>query len=281
MPTRMHNIDALRAIAALTVLFQHVSGDIWRAFPASLPYLKPVALDLFDWGRFGVVLFFLISGYVIPLSFTGPSPLQKFVISRIFRLYPAFWLSIVAMVGALHLNGVNLLPTQIAANVTMAYPLFGQAAINGVFWTLIIEVMFYIACFILFAAGQLESPKVVGALALLGIMSVVGPSVILGRQTLPLHGYFLSFLLLGSLIRQTHARLPHAKQLACLVAFAIIAALPIVSSLNAGRPTAFSYSTDMGVALSIIAAGALFIASWSPVFSSLPRFLLELGAWSF
>ena len=75
-------------------MLQHVAERIIFADPASGSILRPAFLDLFNAGRFGVALFFLISGFVIPFSFKEPRPLLRFALSRFFRLYPAYWLSL-------------------------------------------------------------------------------------------------------------------------------------------------------------------------------------------
>ena len=85
MQGRLQYIDAMRGIAALLVVLQHALAE---AFPASplLEYVSP--------GRFGVVLFFLISGFVVPFSIKGERPIASFVVNRAARLLPALWLSI-------------------------------------------------------------------------------------------------------------------------------------------------------------------------------------------
>jgi peptidoglycan/LPS O-acetylase OafA/YrhL len=87
--------------------------------PKDTVWLKTIGLDYFDWGRFGVVLFFLISGFVIPYSFSGQAPLRKFVVSRLFRLYPAFWLSVLGTVAVIYFSGGIINVRQVLANLSM------------------------------------------------------------------------------------------------------------------------------------------------------------------
>ena len=91
---RYEYLDVLRGIAVIAVCFMHVTGYIYRTYGNNHP-LSPM-LDFFvvssvDWGRFGVVLFFLISGFIIPNSLKPGSSLGRFFVSRMFRLYPVFW----------------------------------------------------------------------------------------------------------------------------------------------------------------------------------------------
>src|SRR6218665_2704395 len=98
MPTaqRFAHIDSLRALAALLVLWMHSSGNLWMFSAPSMQHKLFDIAYLLDFGRLGVVLFFAISGFVIPSSLSGnkADKCWRFVIKRLFRLYPLYWLSI-------------------------------------------------------------------------------------------------------------------------------------------------------------------------------------------
>ena len=147
---RLNNIDALRGLCALLVVFSHLlpsfsilGAGLWQSHPNF--YL--------DLGRIGVAAFFLISGYVIPFSVPrGDKPLTKFWIARCFRLWPAYWVSIVLAI----LIGASLIPLtfkNVAFNLTMLQKFIGIQDILGVFWTLQIELVFYFLITAMIAAG--------------------------------------------------------------------------------------------------------------------------------
>jgi len=146
---RLAYLDALRGIAALLVVFTHMYvplfGKVWL-----LDYL-------FDPGKLGVLWFFMISGVVIPFSLKpGPDGPRRFVISRVMRLYPAYWLSLLVFLSLLQLTGALLPPwPQIVANLSMMQTAMGFDDVIGLYWTLFIELVFYALCLLLFVGGKL------------------------------------------------------------------------------------------------------------------------------
>lgn len=180
MSRRLEHVDGLRGVAALLVLYQHLAE--YCAAGAAPGSWAQGHLDLLftycDLGKVGVVAFFAISGFIVPYSFVGERPQAGFVLSRFFRLYPAYWLSLVAAVILLPLLGLPAFsPLQVLVNVTMLQELLGQKDVLGVYWTLLIELLFYGSCMVAFGWGILRSPSriavVVGlllALALIGAL---------------------------------------------------------------------------------------------------------------
>ncbi len=101
-------------------------------------------------GVTGVVLFFLISGYIIPFSAREPFDPGRFLVRRLFRIYPLF-LAALAMVTVLGICGVLSEWNDLAAaglerwlpNLLLVQELVGARPILGVSWTLIIEFVWY------------------------------------------------------------------------------------------------------------------------------------------
>lgn len=165
---RIDYLDGLRGVAALVVAVQHIVETIMIANPASRPMLQPEFLDYFNAGRFGVALFFLISGFVIPFSFREPSPIRGFVISRFFRLYPAYWLSLaLALLVLLPLAGEAPSLPRVLANISMFQAALHQKDVIGVYWTLAVELAFYGLCAGLFAMRLLSDSR-----TLIGVIGV-------------------------------------------------------------------------------------------------------------
>ncbi|MDA7951517.1 MAG: acyltransferase [Pirellulaceae bacterium] len=145
----MRELDLLRFLAAFSVVVFHYSTFGCRVgFSAFYAFLDSIA----KYGYLGVELFFMISGFVILMSARGRG-LFEFIISRVSRLYPAFWVCCTAtFVFVLFTEGhaeviaskegVNFY--QYLMNLTMIGRWFGAVSIDGVYWTLYQEVKFYL-----------------------------------------------------------------------------------------------------------------------------------------
>ncbi|HEY9374432.1 acyltransferase [Streptomyces sp.] len=149
-PARLYALDALRVVAALSVLLFHFTGvdaatkANWGVNPRELfPWLFPYT----KYGSYGVQLFFIISGFVICLSAWGRTP-GAFVKARFLRLFPAYWFSIVValLVWRGLPDGQRAVPTfsDALTNVTMLQVPLKAAHLVGAYWTLWVELTFYL-----------------------------------------------------------------------------------------------------------------------------------------
>ncbi|WP_426991299.1 acyltransferase family protein [Methylomonas sp. CM2] len=146
-------LDAYRFLAALSVACFHYFGDAhsWHT-RYNIKYGKIFefpSLEFFSYGRFGVDLFFLISGFVIALSAEGRS-FSKFFASRVARIVPTYWLAIVItslIVVASSYESISI--RQIIANVIFLQKPMQENFIDGVYWSIVIEFRFYLLVAIL------------------------------------------------------------------------------------------------------------------------------------
>lgn len=151
---RLVEIDALRGIAALAVVLFHYTTRFHQLFPG-MPEL-PVA---FPRGSLGVNLFFVISGFVIFMTLERTKQALDFVISRFSRLYPAYWLAVALTFGIatmLGLPGKTVTLTDAVANLTMIHGFFRIPHVDGVYWTLEVELLFYCGMFFLYKIKRLN-----------------------------------------------------------------------------------------------------------------------------
>jgi peptidoglycan/LPS O-acetylase OafA/YrhL len=145
-PARLAVLDGCRFLAAMMVVSYHflaIGSPAWKQQPSVIFRTAHVPAE---YGWLGVELFFVISGFVICMSAWGRS-LGQFAISRVVRLYPAYWLAIVATTAVL-----TLWPTQdiarrtladTAVNFTMLQTGVGIGGVDAVYWSLWYELIFY------------------------------------------------------------------------------------------------------------------------------------------
>ena len=151
---RLTKIDSLRGIAALAVLSFHFTtryDEIYR-FSGYLPFHAP-------WGYLGVNLFFVISGFVIYMTLDRTDVGADFLVSRFSRLYPAYWTAIALTFCITSLLGLpgKAVPWHIAVlNIPMIQMLFSVPMVDGVYWTLLVELLFYGLAYALFAARRMN-----------------------------------------------------------------------------------------------------------------------------
>ncbi len=138
---RLAFLDSLRFLAALAVLLQHLLEHGRAPAMGWFIQLGP--------GVFGVALFFILSGFVIPFSVKRGFDPISFAVGRLFRIYP---LVLVAFAAALLLGRAGLpdfaeaaraTPADWVANLLLIFDFVGNATVLGVAWTLIIEFAWY------------------------------------------------------------------------------------------------------------------------------------------
>lgn len=154
---RLDHIDAMRAIAVLLVMWTHYA-EMFAPIAGSQLALNALQRSA-DFGRVGVVIFFGVSGMLIPTSLRGMprEGSRRFLIRRFLRLYPAFWLSLpIGYLAYWTLFGQQLNMASLIANVTMIPSAFGKVPVMGHYWTLETELYFYGLCLILFWLGALH-----------------------------------------------------------------------------------------------------------------------------
>ncbi len=213
LPSRFAAIDALRGIAALLVVWQHVAESFVQipSIAQNGTFLADISKQI-DFGRIGIICFFLISGYVIPSSLTGNNRLKaikKFSIRRFFRLYPAYWVSLALIIVLYQFIHVPVENSTILANTTMLQSFFGKNHMIGLYWTLQVELLFYTLCVLLFYGNKLNDAFFVFMLLVVLFVFFVIEQYLVNYTTL-IHWskefqflpYLLCVMLLGSLYRK-------------------------------------------------------------------------------
>lgn len=163
---RLVEVDALRGVAALAVVLFHFTTRFGELFPG---HGSP-AVSL-PTGHYGVNLFFIISGFVIFMTLERTQRPMDFVVSRFSRLFPSYWFAIFLTFGVTHWLG---LPDKLVgwgtalANMVMVHGIFFVPHVDGVYWTLEVEMLFYLGMFLLYRMRRLHAIHA----ALLGLLAL-------------------------------------------------------------------------------------------------------------
>ncbi|MBV9066082.1 MAG: acyltransferase, partial [Methylobacteriaceae bacterium] len=159
---RLAFADLLRGIAAFVVVLGHftvlyltnptiVSQIVMSEQRTAVPLPRVVndLVTLFDLPSMGVAVFFLISGFVIPLSLEGTNT-RSYLLKRFLRIFPTYWVALVIGVAAIFASAafwskpITHNYIDYFGNTFLIANLFGRFDILSVAWTLQIEIKFYL-----------------------------------------------------------------------------------------------------------------------------------------
>jgi peptidoglycan/LPS O-acetylase OafA/YrhL len=218
---RMRYIDTLRGVAALLVVWLHASGNFALVNPnATRSWLSTIPAT-FDVGHVGVVVFFLISGFVIPFSIDARSqaPVRSFLVKRFFRLFPAYWLSVPLAAAATFWIWKTSFPArELVLNFAMLQDVFDARRAEGVYWTLPVEIVFYLIVVGLLLSRDLFVPRRVAAMsAALGLAFAIAlplyrPGIRMPSENATFWLLNLSIMLWGTVYRSYVDRDPALSQ---------------------------------------------------------------------
>ena len=183
-PSRLTFIDGTRGIAALCVLASHLLEEF-------VPESKSWSRNSFNLGEVGVVAFFLVSGFVIPLSLERSRSVAAFGVGRIFRIYPLYLAALVASVG-LAWAGIQPFVEHLGSNqprfwlthLLMIQEYAGEGRLNMVegSWTLFLEMVWYAGIALLFLLGLNRRTRLLAFLAAVGVAALAVASLSLDRR---------------------------------------------------------------------------------------------------
>jgi peptidoglycan/LPS O-acetylase OafA/YrhL len=155
---RILELDALRGLAAVAVVLFHYTTRYQQLFG----HEESLAASL-PWGHHGVDLFFMLSGFVILMTLERTAESWKFAWGRFSRLYPTYWVAAAltfAIVSACGLPGQEVSVSDALVNLTMVQALLGAPHIDGAYWSLQAELIFYANMLVLYRLGAFRRPAV-------------------------------------------------------------------------------------------------------------------------
>ena len=206
--SRLAALDGLRLLAAFAVLSFHYTGirtPFWD-LPAHVVF--PSLNHITRYGYLGVELFFMISGFVILMTAYGRS-IESFVGSRVARLFPAYWAAIALTFTLQQFWTAGRLPSFMEAlvNLTMVQDAFDVPHVQGAFWTLWIELKFYLLIGVFIMIGMTRRRMIAFAFLwpLVGQIAAATGTTFLSSLLFPSYApYFAAGICLFLLHREGH-----------------------------------------------------------------------------
>ncbi|MDT3251092.1 acyltransferase [Serratia sp. root2] len=219
---RLELLDYGRLFAALmVVLFHYTFNGINNGKVYTIDFI-PHLSEITKYGYLGVELFFMISGYVIFYSAKNRTA-AKFASSRVTRLYPAYWFAVIFTSIFAYFLGGSMMSTNLSTvlvNLTMLQSLLGVENVDGVYWTLIFELKFYLLIFaLLFIGLQKYLEKIIVAWGV-----IITLSYFLGLESHVYLGGFYGYFVSGALFAILKERFT-------LFRFAVLTALYVISTI--------------------------------------------------
>jgi peptidoglycan/LPS O-acetylase OafA/YrhL len=263
--------DHLRGIAALMVLMHHLVVVYWTSKVVITYYtfsptsnIGPPAivrwLGNFDLGAFGVALFFLISGFVIPLSFKRYTT-GSFLLARALRIWPTYLAALACGLAVRYASAhfwgsrFHVSSGEMIANVLLVQDLFGSASLDSVNWTLAVEVEFYL----LFAVGYAFLLRYRQRVVLYS--TCVLPLLLAMQRMLPPHlhlglssvrpGICLPFMLIGTLFYLQMESLITLRQMLSAALFSAAAVTICIAKIISPTMTTMSYAAAFAIFLGL------------------------------
>jgi len=257
---RVTELDALRGVAALGVLFYHYFIHYDTLYGQVTPLDWP-----FEVGRYGVHLFFMISGFVIFMTLERTQHAFDFVVSRISRLFPAYWVAMLITLVFVHFGGLpgqEVSTPDVFINLTMLSDFFNAQHVDGSYWTLQVELFFYIQMFFWFVVGGLAHIRlIIGCWLLLaavyGIEARFGVQLSYTLREILIVRY-IPFFAAGILLYRTYDSRDRAWQTLLLLCACVLSTWLVWSWREALAIALFSV-----IFLAVIFRKARFL-SWQP-----------------
>jgi peptidoglycan/LPS O-acetylase OafA/YrhL len=159
---RFDELDVFRGLAALSVVLFHYTTRYDQVYQ----HTTPTAFSI-PWGHLGVQFFFIISGFVIFMTLEKCHSWKDFSVSRLSRLYPAYWAAVLLTFTLGYLSPLpnqSLTFSQLIVNLTMLQSFFYIPAVDGVYWSLAWELNFYFVMLFLFLTSRIKNMNFIAPL---------------------------------------------------------------------------------------------------------------------
>jgi peptidoglycan/LPS O-acetylase OafA/YrhL len=201
-------IDGLRFVAILSVMLFHLHGSLSHNGAVQAPAFDVSQTSVM--ARRGVELFFAISGFILGIPFAShylrdspPVDLRRYFIRRLTRLEPPYVINMLVWAGILvvvmHESIRHVVPHLMASIAYLHNIIYREnSTINGVAWSLEVEIQFYVLVPLLARLFGIARPSMRRGVILALMLSCAALTI--GLVQTPLRQsilYYLPFFLAG------------------------------------------------------------------------------------
>ena len=204
-PFHQHELDLFRIVGAVGIVLFHYT---FRGYAADdMSQLSfPVLGEIFKYGFLGIHLFLIISGYTITLS-AYEKNFKTFVIGRMLRLYPSFWIAVcVTTLAALLFKSERYQVewTRFLVNLTMLSGFFGVKSVDGVYWFMFVLIRFYFLISLLILFDLMGFVRIIAGIWLFVSLAIsIFHVPVMDHVLMPGHAPFLVFGMMLCSARKT------------------------------------------------------------------------------
>jgi exopolysaccharide production protein ExoZ len=276
---RLDWLQCGRAVAAISVCCFHASERVMKHAPDLSVF------GLFHFGKLGVDLFFVISGFIIcyihDADIGRPRMLGRYAYRRATRIYPLYWLLLLAVLP-LYLvfpdagdGSARDLGSVIRCFFLLPNPPNGQ--IIGVAWTLVYEISFY-AAFALLILNRWIGAALIAAWSLLILLNTLGVGVVQGYAAQFLGPRYFEFAVGAAVYYASQHWRPKGALLLSVIAMAVLFTGGNVSpAIAAVLSTVSTQVLLAGLICGVAVLGLVTEQKRSPTTSAWGRALTALG----
>lgn len=283
---RLLLLDLLRFGAAFAVVMYHYTARRHSQWQGSPGENFPLISEMSAYGFMGVQLFFLISGFVILMSVEGGS-VGDFVAARVSRLFPAYWAAVIltailiAFIAGDQL-GKSVTFVQVLTNLTMLQEWAGVPHVDGVYWTLAVELLFYVLIGIVMSRN-LTVEKVTWLAFLWPLTALIADRSNMQFLAVFLSPAYASLFAAGMMLYVIHSRGSNLLRWMLVIGNGILAAQQTImyDMANAERFTGIDLKEPVAVAIMVVIFAAVALVTLSPLQFRGVAWMTYLGAMTY
>ena len=257
---RILELDALRAISCLNLLLFHFT----YVYQNKYGFDSPLGFA-FPYGKYGVQLFFMLSGLVNAMTLLSKRKPGDFIASRCIRIFPSYWLMIVlnlALFACISMFHTTPTTASTLANASTMPRLFGFDTMEPVTWTLQIEMLFYGFLMITLVSGWIDRPLRL----MMGAVGVCVASCI-----------FFDWFFVNRPDSIWNQRFAFAENLFFMRNLPLFAMGILLNEIRSGRGKVWKHS--LGIMVSALAFHAIDLRDHNPAATALLFGMLALSAY--